>query len=238
MDHFGTRIGLLVVIGIAMAAMMIMPSLVINRALDHLEQRATEAETELSSVSDELAGLKERFSSVTTLDELTGCYNEAHFKDVLIQHRAMSERGSYHFTIAILQVDQFADIVDKHGLGSGNETLQLFSRIVKAALREVDVIARMDNDIFALLLSGATEEDAVMIINRISQLISQIKIANDEELKVTTSGGITSFHGTESVDDLIEHASTALNFAVGQGRDRVAGYNYKPPEPVEEDSEA
>ncbi len=232
------EVGQLVVIGIAMAAMMIMPSLVINRALDHLEQRATEAESELSSVSDELAGLKERFSSVTTLDELTGCYNEAHFKDVLIQHRAMSERGSYHFTIAILQVDQFADIVDKHGLGSGNETLQLFSRIVKAALREVDVIARMDNDIFALLLSGATEEDAVMIINRISQLISQIKIKDDDAMQVTASGGITTFHGTENVDELIANASKALEFAVESGRDRVAGFNYKPPEESEETAES
>jgi len=223
--------GQLVVIGIAMAAMMIMPSLFINRALDHLERRAEDAESELSSVSEELAGLKERFSSVTTLDELTGCYNESHFKDVLIQHRAMSERGSYHFTVAILQVDQFAEIVDKHGLGSGNETLQLFSRIVKAALREVDVIARMDSDIFALLLSGATEEDAVMIINRISQLISQIK--DDEDIHVTASGGITTFHGTEDVDELIANATKALEFAVESGRDRVAGFNYKPPEESE-----
>ncbi|MBL6690215.1 MAG: GGDEF domain-containing protein [Pseudomonadales bacterium] len=227
------EVGQLVVIGIAMAAMMIMPSLFINRALDHLERRAEDAESELSSVTEELAGLKERFSSVTTLDELTGCYNESHFKDVLIQHRAMSERGSYHFTVAILQVDQFAEIVDKHGLGSGNETLQLFSRIVKAALREVDVIARLDNDIFALLLSGASEEDAVMIINRISQLISQIKIKDDEDILVTASGGITTFHGIEDVDELIANATKALEFAVESGRDRVAGFNYKPPEESE-----
>ena len=43
-------------------------------------------------ISEEYATLKEKFSSVTTLDELTGCYNEVHFKEVLMQHRAMSER--------------------------------------------------------------------------------------------------------------------------------------------------
>jgi len=216
----------LIVIGLAMAAMMIMPSLVINKALNSLEGRAIEAEAELESAIAELADLKERFSSVTTLDELTGCYNESHFKEVLLQHRAMSERGTYEFTVAVLQVDQFADIVDRHGLGSGNETLQLFSRIVKAALREVDVLT--------ILLSGASEDDAVMIINRISQLISQIKIKDDDELQVTTSGGITTFHGTESVDDLIANATKALEFAVEQGRDRVAGFNYKPPAEPEE----
>ena len=219
-----------IVIGIAMAVMMILPSVVINNALSALERRAREAEEALDDMTRELAKLKEKFSTVTTLDELTGVYNKDHFVEVLGQHRAMSERGSYVFTLAVVQVDQFSAIVDNHGLESGNETLQLFTRIVKAALREVDVIARLDSDIFALLLSGATEEDAVSIINRISQLISQIKIKDDEELQVTASGGITSFHGTESTDDLIAHASKALEFAIEQGRDRVAGFNYKPPE--------
>lgn len=219
-----------IVIGIAMAVMMVAPILVINSALNALELRASEAESSLETARTELADLRKKFSSVTTLDELTGCFNEKHFKEVLFQHRAMSERGSYEFTLAVVQVDQFSEIVDNHGLASGNETLQLFTRIVKAALREVDVVARLGPDIFGLLLSGASEEDAVMIIHRISQLISQISVTENEALKVTASGGITCFHGTESVDDLIAHANKALEFAVEQGRDRVAGYNYKPPE--------
>jgi diguanylate cyclase (GGDEF)-like protein len=227
-----------IVIGIAMAVMMIAPSLIINNALTQLERRAIAAEEELEAVKEELANVKEKFSTVTTVDELTGCYNEAHFREVLLQHKAMSERGTYVFTIAIVQVDQFAGIVDAHGLGSANETLQLFARIVKAALREVDVISRMGGDIFALLLSGASEEDAVMIINRISQLIGQIKIKDDDALAITASGGITCFHGTESVDDLIDHANKALEFAVEQGRDRVAGFNYKAPEPEEAHEES
>ena len=219
------------VIAIAMAVMMIAPSLVINKSLNALEQRAKDAESWLLTAKDELENLKENYSSVTTMDPLTGCYNERHIRDVLVQHKAMSERGTYDFTLAVLQVDQFTHIVDNHGLGSAQETLQLFARIVKAALREVDVVARIDTDIFTLLLSGANEEDAVMIINRIGQLISQIKIKQDDELKVTASGGLTCFHGTESVDDLIDNATTAMHFAVDQGRDCVAGFNYTAPEP-------
>ena len=54
--------------------------------------------------------------------------------------------------------------------------LQLFSRIVRAALREVDVLARLEAERFAVVLSSASEEDAVSIINRIGQLISQIQV--------------------------------------------------------------
>jgi diguanylate cyclase (GGDEF)-like protein len=129
----------------------------------------------------------------------------------------------------VLQVDQFSEVVDKHGLSSGNEVLQLYSHIVKAALREVDVTARLEADKFGLILSGATEDETVMVINRISQLIRQIKVMDDEDLKITNSGGITSYHGTEDARELIEHANTALSFAIEQGRDRVAGYNYTEP---------
>ena len=231
----------LVVIGIAMALMMVAPNLIINRALNSMEHELEHATGELSATREELKDIRATLSAVTTLDELTGCYNESHFREVLTQHRGMSERGSYYFTMAMLQVDQFSDVVDEHGLGDANEVLQLFSRIVKAALREVDVISRQGPDTFGLLLSGATEDDAVMIINRISHLISQIKVADEEDIKITTSGGITSFHGTESSEDLVANANKALEFAVEQGRDRVAGFLYQPPtskeESLSEDSE-
>ena len=158
---------------------MIAPLLMINVAIGKLTGDIDVKVAELKAMADELSSIKSKFSAVTTLDELTGCSNKRHFLELLTQHRAMSERGSYEFTIAVTQVDQFAEIIDKQGLGRGNEVLQLFSRIVKAALREVDVIARLEADKFALVLSGCGEQDALQIINRISQLISQIQV-NDQ----------------------------------------------------------
>lgn len=209
---------------------MLAPMVLINLAINKLNDAVDEKDAELRAMGDELSALKSKFSAVTTLDELTGCSNKRHFLELLHQHRAMSERGSYEFTVAVTQVDQFAEIIEKQGLGRGNEVLQLFSRIVKAALREVDVIARLEADKFALVLSGCGEQDALQIINRISQLISQIQVNDQDDVKITASGGITSFHGTESPEELIEHAEQALSFAVEQGRDRVAGYNYVAPE--------
>ena len=210
---------------VAMIAPLLMTNVVINKLAGDVDEKVAE----LKAMSDELSALKSKFSAVTTLDELTGCSNKRHFLELLTQHRAMSERGSYEFTVAVTQVDQFSEIIDKQSLGRGNEVLQLFSRIVKAALREVDVIARLEADKFALVLSGCGEQDALQIINRISQLISQIQVNDQDDVKITASGGITSFHGTESPEKLIEHAEQALSFAVEQGRDRVAGYNYVAP---------
>ncbi|HKI73329.1 MAG TPA: GGDEF domain-containing protein [Pseudomonadales bacterium] len=221
------------VVGIAMVLMVIVPVMMINRLMDTLTSSLKERSAELKETKQELETVKAKMAQVTTLDELTGCYNRRHFMELLTQHRGMCERGTYLFTVAISQVDQFSDIVDSHGLARGHEVLQLFSRIVKAALREVDVIARLEADKFGLILSGCGEGDALNIINRISELIGQIQVSEDDDIQITASGGITSFHGTESVDELMDHAEQALDFAVEQGRDRVAGYNYVPPEPEE-----
>ncbi len=218
-----------IVIGITMALMMVAPNLLINSALNKLTGEVDEATRKLAGTEQELAKVKSELSAVTTMDELTDCYNENYFIEQLTQHGAMSVRGSYTFTLTVVQVDQFTEVVDKHGLASGNEVLQLYARIVKAALREVDLTGRLGADKFGLILSGASEDEAVMVINRISQLISQIRVRGDQDLKITNSGGITSNHGTESAQDMIDHANTALNFAIEQGRDRVAGYNYVEP---------
>ncbi len=223
----------LTVIGIAMIVMAILPALIIRNIFEQQDRQLREKTTQLRDLNAEMDRLKAHVSQVTTIDELTGCYNERHLIEALQQQRGMAERGSYVFTLAVTQIDQFGGIVEKDGIARGHEVLQLFARIVKAALREVDVIARLEADRFALILSGCSEEDALNIINRISQLISQIQISEDDTIKITASGGLTCYHGTETAEELIEHAEQALQFAVEQGHDHVAGYLYTPPDQTE-----
>jgi hypothetical protein len=88
-----------IVIGITMALMMVAPNMIINRALNALSDEADEARDQLEAATEELEKIKGRLSSVTTLDELTGCYNEKHFMELLTQHNGMSVRGTYNFTL-------------------------------------------------------------------------------------------------------------------------------------------
>lgn len=215
--------------GFAVVILALIPVLLINLSTKKFAAEVSEVNSQLKASNDALAEVKTRLAQITTLDELTGCSNKRHFEDLLMQHVAMSERGAYSFTVAVTQLDQFSEIVDRQGLARGNEVLQLFSRIVKAALREVDVVARLDTDKFGLVLSGCSEEDALVIISRVSQLISQIQVNDKDDLKITASGGITSYHGTEQPGDLIGHAEQALLSAIELGGDRVAGYNYVEP---------
>ena len=66
----------------------------------------------LESFENALTEAKEKLTQVSTVDELTGSGNKRRFHDVLAQQKALSERGTYRFTIAITQIDQFSEIID------------------------------------------------------------------------------------------------------------------------------
>lgn len=223
----------LIAFAVVAVLMVVLPGLIVDRSLNSKESELETIRGELKATREELAKIRDKPYSQLILDELTGLFNEAYFRDAVTQHRGMAERGSYRFSLAVLQVDQFVEVVDKYGLGSGSEVLELFSGIVKAALREVDVAARLGKDTFGLLFSGASEEDALVAIKRIGGLVSQIQVSQDENMRVTSSGGMTSFHGTETPDDLLVNAGKALEFAIEQGRDRIAGFLYQPPIPAD-----
>ena len=220
------------IIEIAVVSLTVALLVVLSLLLASMERQSTSAEltgtqSRLAEAETRIAEADAEIASLSNFDEVTDAYNERHFLDLLGQHRALAVRGSYFFALAVIEVDQFAEVVQSSGLGRGNEVMQIFSRIVRAALREVDVLARLEAEKFALILSSANEQDAVSIINRIGQLISQIQVNEEDTVKITATAGITSYHGTEEVPELMENVDKALQAAIDEGRNLVAIYNYK-----------
>jgi diguanylate cyclase (GGDEF)-like protein len=213
------------IFGVILLAMIIVvrvPLQLLNTENQQIQEALAESQTKFIA-------LQAQFAEVTIRDELTGCVNKRHLLELLVQHRAMSDRGDYEFTVVMSQVDQFSDIVTEFGIGEGNDVLKVFASIVKAALREVDIVARLSGDRFIFVLSGAGEEISLSIVNRIGSLIAQIQVPGSDKIKITASSGVTTYHGAETSEELLSHAEQALEFAVAEGRDRVAGYNYEPP---------
>jgi diguanylate cyclase (GGDEF)-like protein len=218
-----------IVLALVMALVMVMPYLIFNHAFRSMRNELEDVTGQLESARQELTQTSDRLASMVNLDELTGCYSEAYFLDAIPRHCKMAERGSYNFSVAVLQVDQYMALVEQHGPGHGNELLRLYAAVLKDAFRDVDVVARLGAGKFGLLLFGTTKEAAILAIARISQIVGQVEVLDDDDVKITHSGGVTSYHGTESVDALIAQAGKALEFAVKEGGDRVAGFQYESP---------
>lgn len=216
-------------LAVALAVVAGTGSVMASRAAKAQEQVARASDQQLAEATNRVEQAEAQIANLSHIDSLTGAYNHRYFLDLVGQQRALSIRGKYIFTIAVMEVDQYTAVVGQAGLATGDEVLQLFAQVVRAALREVDALARFDNEKFAMILSGASEEEAVMIINRIGQLVSQIHVNEQDDVKISASSGITSFHGAESVEELLANADDALSFAKAEGTGLVAGFNYEEP---------
>lgn len=181
-------------------------------------------EGQLQALNSKLNQLEHRLDELNTLDEVSGCFNRRHFSDLIKHHRGMAERGQYTFTVCATEVDNYGELIDKFGNSKGDEILRLVGSILKSAVREIDLVARIEGAQFGVILAGANEQVSVDVLTRVAHLISQIQVADEAELSITASAGVAEFSDTLGETDLFDHAINALQFAIDQGRNRVAAH--------------
>lgn len=217
------------IIGIAMAMMMVAPYLIIDRELGALNRELQVKNTELDKAKRDIQAVRRQLQEVATLDEITGAFNKRHYENLVDHHRGLAERGTHVFTVCATQMDNFTELLGEFGDTKGNEMLRIIASIVNSALREVDIVARIDDYKFGIILSGASEEEAIMVVDRIGQLIRQVQVSEDNpDFQLTASTGISAFRESITVDEMLTEADHALAFAVGQGGNRVAAHVQSP----------
>ena len=215
------QLGLL---AIAMILSLVAPYLIIERELDGRDKRLAEKESELVEVREELTDAHRKVQESATLDDLSGAYNSRHYEDLISGHCSIAARGEYLFSICTIQIDDFDKLVEKIGRVKSDAVLRLFVSVIKASLREVDMIARLEGDRFGLMFSGASEEFAMLAVNRMADLVRQISVSKDDpDLRLETSTGVVEFRESATVESMLADADQALASAIRK-RDRVAAY--------------
>ncbi|MEY3089844.1 MAG: hypothetical protein RL113_160, partial [Pseudomonadota bacterium] len=156
-------------------------------------------------------------------DELTGLLNRRSFTDQVEYMLRMEKRIGDPMHMLFLDIDDFKKINDTHGHHIGDMVIKRFATVIKANLREVDLIARWGGEEFVVALMGLMlKDDAKMIANKICKLIEK-----DEPLKtltgskVTVSIGISVLNLTDTFDSAVLRADYAMYRAKENGKNQV-----------------
>lgn len=161
-------------------------------------------------------------------DGLTGVFNHRFFHDTLRGKITISEKENKPLSMVFIDIDFFKHYNDLNGHQKGDEVLRKIGSLLKSTVRRQDIVARYGGEEFAVLLPDTTEDDAIIIAERIRKKIEETYFYGEENQpngKLTASIGISVYPDKAKSDiELIKSADDALYRAKFFNKNRVETY--------------
>lgn len=158
-------------------------------------------------------------------DSLTGLVNHATTSERLDFEVSRALRQGTSLSLAMIDLDHFKRINDKHGHAAGDRVLKTFARLVQGQVRRTDTVGRIGGEEFAIILPGADTHEAFRVVDQLRHLFSFIVHTGEtpsSTLRATFSAGIAAVGAYPDAKSLLAAADRALYAAKRAGRNRVS----------------
>lgn len=165
-----------------------------------------------------------QLARLSITDGLTGLYNQRHFHDktneLIVDSSANGENA---WACAMIDIDHFKQVNDRHGHLLGDQVLRRLARIIEGNIRQQDMAFRVGGEEFAILLKTDALAEALKIVDRIRASFEETKITSDygDVLHCSLSAGVTLLKHQDSTERFIHRADQALYGAKNAGRNCV-----------------
>ena len=117
------------------------------------------------------------------------------------------------FCVAILDIDGFKNVNDRHGHRAGDELLKQFSVELRHARRATDVIGRWGGDEFILLLDCSLEEGQQQVERLREWICGEYTVqtkAGAVKISVSSSIGLAECEANENMKEVVARADAAM----------------------------
>ncbi|MDZ7802529.1 sensor domain-containing diguanylate cyclase [Thiohalophilus sp.] len=206
--------------------------LIKNRLLHDMEKMVTERTQQLQAALEEAEHLKERYATLSVIDELTELHNRRFFFPEAQSVLARAIRYDEPFCLLVLDADNFKSINDRFGHGVGDNVLRAIADLLREEAREADIIARLGGEEFVLALPETAEEGAMTLAERIRLRIANLEFRfAEKDFGITISVGVAALQATHSretrraLEELLHQADSAMYYSKGHGRNQVNRYS-------------
>jgi diguanylate cyclase len=195
------------------------------------------SELPVEPVGDEWLFESETSAESLYHEPLARVSNRPAFFDDMIRRLSQWRRGGAPLALMLVQIDDFGRLVAEHSATAGEGLLLIAAKLVNSGIRDMDHLARLGEDTFAILMPGAHLSHAVAIAQRLRSTCERCRLpptAGPREF--TISVGVVEASEGDDLRQILERARNALHAAVRQGRNRVCGHDrlgctVKEPEP-------
>ncbi len=154
----------------------------------------------------------EQLEDLAMHDDLTGLANRRRF-----ERRLTDAVRTGAPQVCLLDLDGFKIINDRYGHAIGDRLVTAVADRLEAELRDVDLVARMGGDEFAILLADAGADDGDAVVDRLAGALRGAFDVGGRELLVGASIGIADTTGGAGPVEVLRRADVAMYAAKASG---------------------
>jgi len=179
----------------------------------------------LKNYQDMLERTNALLQKQSVTDDVTGFNNTRFLHQYLDQCLGPTSAELEKLTLVFFDMDNFKQVVDKHGHLLGAKVLKEVAEVVHSYLDTEDRIVRYGGDEYIVILPGQAGEDAHSKVEAIRKGISSTSYLQQEEihLRITASFGLARFpNDARDKKQLLMAADQCLFKSKKEGKDRIS----------------
>jgi len=188
-------------------------------------------------IESRLTGVKARRGPVET-DPVTGLATAQRTSEVIERFLKLARRKSDPYSVAVLEVDGFPDLVKAHGRAVGDRVLRVIGELLPKNFRGEDVVGWWGlwaGAEFMIGMYGSSKEHSAIKLTQICARIAEQSFKADDgsNLQVACSVGVAQYQiDGDTVDALREAGLEALKQLRSTGMSRVGISGVMPTGPL------
>jgi diguanylate cyclase (GGDEF)-like protein len=191
---------------------------------EELNRQLHEVNAELSRKMREVEELQARLAREAVHDPLTQLFNRRYLDSTMPGLIGAAERRGAPLTVALLDLDHFKWVNDRHGHLAGDKVLRRVGKLFSTSLRPSDIVARWGGEEFCVLFPDTDVAGASTALAALAAKLRALSVDwGGETVTGLTFSAALAAHGAHgrTLDELVSSADRALYGAKNAGRDRV-----------------
>ena len=167
---------------------------------------------------------KRQSDTLAERDSLTGALT----RRAMLKSLKKALKSDSTSCVALLDVDNFKKINDKHGHLVGDEVLTTLTQTIQKRIRKSDKLCRYGGEEFLIYFSDTDQQSAERILDELNASLSRQKLwsGTDQKFSVSFSSGLLDVNGETNLDTIIKACDDLLYKAKREGRARVAAFSF------------
>ncbi len=156
--------------------------------------------------------LRNELKEALRKDLVTEVFNRIYLKEVLEREIGKKRRYKIPLSLVLVDIDNFKQINQNYGRTTGDKVLRQFGRLLIENTRMVDMVFRMEDDNFILLLPNTNIDGANVVSKKIKNVTNSTLFEGNISMSINTVAAECSEDDT--VETLIDKVYKSMQLSI------------------------